>query len=783
MEMLGAARRITLVNALIAGILALFFLITALSFHFLYHAPTIGVKASWDPSTHAWKIDASSHPGIRPGDVLYAIDGLRIGFHEWLNDNIHMKDRAEIFTWFEAKRGLYAALSKSHVTVSLFRNGSPINIRVPVRRAELSFLYRIEALHFICGSGFLVLGLIVIYRRGPDETGLVFFLFCLSFMILFTTNATSMVSESVFEPRYFVPANIANIMCTVACAAFVAHFSLLMPAKAEILVRFPRLVWIYYAVCAVITFGLFLEIMNVLFPALFLGALAIMGFRLYRCKDPIQRQQLKWVLTGFGFGLFPFVLVNGIPMMLGGERLINDTVPGFFLIFVPLFMAFAIQKYRLMDIDSLFDNTLIYGATFGALAIIDLLVLSALSHFSSKQTSPGLAAGVLGLWLAVLVYAPIRNTFRKWIRRLLKREDYNLKEIATRLSTQLISCFEVSDACRITMTVIEETLHPIGGRIWLLPEVGVDREPDDVDRAVARDILDKLEGLQGPALLCTLRPSGLIPEYSGGVVVPFGAAAGRAGCIILKNKVTGRPYSREDLSLLDMIGGQISLAILSISAQKVAIMKDRESREIKEHISQEMHDGIGGILSNSIMMLDLMANELCASPANNQRVRAMRGTLTEGLAEIRTLIQTVESESTSISDLKDAVERKINSLLGAKNIEAIFDVDIENYGLLLPPLAIHNLAKIVQEGITNALKHAHATQIRVSIFQRDGRISVSISDNGTGKNPEPPRHPSYGLRNMERRCKEIGAQLSIDDSPGNGFRIVALLPAPDVKSI
>jgi signal transduction histidine kinase len=749
----------------------------------------MGVKASWNERSHTWVV-VSGPPPFLPGDAIVSIEGLPIGFHEWLADNIYIQSRKELMDWFGAKNRFSAAVAKPSVRAVLGRGGQTIEVRAPVSRTGFSFLGKIEALHWVIGAAFFFVGLVVFWKKGferalfvSQKTGvvsrempIVFFLMSFVMMLLFVTNATSMACESVYAPGYFALMNLINVGSTFFGAALMLHFSLLMPEKRRFLVRFPRLVWVYYILCGLVVGLLSFPVMNVVFPAFFLLGLAAMTVHFFRSRDPIKRQQLKWVLAGFCSGLLPFVLINGIPMILTGQRLVNDTIPGLFLILVPLFTAFAIQKFHLMEIDTLFDNTLVYGATFALLSVVDVAVAGLFSRLlSNKGDAAGPLAGVVSFWLVVISYVPVRNRMRIWVDRLLKREQYDLNEVSTELSGRLILAPDPARALGEAWNVIRRTVHPRGICACLFSEPG----PGYVfhvgwpDAPV--DIADRARSLNGASYLYTLLPDGETAEdYASGVACPLRGQTGPIGCIILKNRISGRPYSRKDLSLLNMVGRQLSLALENIAAKETALAREQESQEVKEHISREMHDGIGGTFSNAIMMLDLMSGDPSAAE-NRNRIGAMRDTLTDGLAETRALIRTMEEKETALSDLKENVEDKVRRLLSGKNVECRFEANIDDYDLEISPLVVHNITKIVQEAVMNALKHSRAGRISVALRETGGELSVVIADDGRGLEHGPRRADRYGLRNIERRCSEMGASLELHSRPGEGFEITVSL--------
>lgn len=764
----------------VIGSVTIFVFLVVLPVYYLYHAPVLGIRTAWDDRAQAWKVESASAPEpFHPGDTLVSIDNRRIGFHEGLTDNIHIQGRQELFAWFAAKEELFTLLQAPQVTVGLLRNGQLIHARATVRTAEFSFLQRIETLHLVVGAVFFFIGLIVFRKKGVEETSVVFFLLCMAMTLTLVTNAASMMSEIVYEPACFKLMNLLNIPNPMAIAAFMLHFSLLMPEKRAFLVRFRGLIWLFYASCALIELSLSIGAMNLIFPILFIASLFALGQGYVRYKNPILRRQLLWVISGFGFGLLPFVLINGIPMIVTGQRLVNDTIPGLFLIFIPLFMAFAIQKHRLMEIESLFDNTLIYAATFGALTVIDLSAVSLFARlFPERDTAQGLVVNIVTLWFIIVAYVPVRNRFRSWIKRLLKREQYDLNDVSMRLSTRLIVASDTPAVFREAMAAIDESLHPRGGCAYLF--AGGEMMPviPEACANLPREWPKAARNLNSAEYLYRLFPAEKIPpDYAAGVLLPIVGPADPTGCIILKDRYPGKTYTGEDLNLLDLIARQTSLALESIVAKEAAAMKEKESREVKEQISREMHDGIGGSFSNAMMILDLMSGELTGPAAASKRIGTMRDTLADGLTETRTLIRTMEGQEAALSDLKENIAGKVQRLLGGKNMAYTFETDIENHDLPLSSLAVHNLTKIAQEAIMNALKHSQALQIGISIHEKGGALLLTISDNGRGIGSDLPSQNRYGLRNMQQRCDEIGASLQFQSQPGKGFKIhVSLSP-------
>jgi signal transduction histidine kinase len=79
-----------------------------------------------------------------------------------------------------------------------------------------------------------------------------------------------------------------------------------------------------------------------------------------------------------------------------------------------------------------------------------------------------------------------------------------------------------------------------------------------------------------------------------------------------------------------------------------------------------------------------------------------------------------------------------------------------------------HLYRIAQEAIQNTLRHAHAERAEIGLERVDGRISMTVRDDGTGIDSDAPEREGMGLRTMHYRAKEIGATLNVERASGGG---------------
>ena len=88
--------------------------------------------------------------------------------------------------------------------------------------------------------------------------------------------------------------------------------------------------------------------------------------------------------------------------------------------------------------------------------------------------------------------------------------------------------------------------------------------------------------------------------------------------------------------------------------------------------------------------------------------------------------------------------------------------------------------RIVQESLTNVIKHAEAEHVEIAVVE-DGQVTVSVRDDGRGFDPSL-RADGFGLLGMRERVSLVGGELRVDSEPGGGTTVTASLPAQHVDS-
>src|SRR5690606_35041630 len=156
-----------------------------------------------------------------------------------------------------------------------------------------------------------------------------------------------------------------------------------------------------------------------------------------------------------------------------------------------------------------------------------------------------------------------------------------------------------------------------------------------------------------------------------------------------------------------------------------------------------------------------------------QKASALLDTAVE---EVREISHNLLSGSIAKFGLATALEELKETISESKDIT----VDLHIYGLddrLNSDAEIH-LYRIVQELVSNILKHAAATEITIQLNRSENGLSVTVEDNGRGFNPDAKNGSGVGLQNVQSRVNALEGTIVWDSAPGRGTTVVINIPHP-----
>jgi signal transduction histidine kinase len=200
----------------------------------------------------------------------------------------------------------------------------------------------------------------------------------------------------------------------------------------------------------------------------------------------------------------------------------------------------------------------------------------------------------------------------------------------------------------------------------------------------------------------------------------------------------------------------------------------RTAAEEQARVARELHDIIGHSVSVMTIQAAAAGDAFDHRPAQvREALRAIESTGREALAELRRLLAGVATEfapSPGLGNLEALVERVRSAGL---------DVELATTGRPgdLPPSVDLSAYRIVQEALTNTLKHAQATKARVDLRRTNGALEIEVVDDGRATVTDA--RGGRGIIGMRERAAMFGGDLSAGPEPGGGFVVRARIPVAE----
>ena len=236
------------------------------------------------------------------------------------------------------------------------------------------------------------------------------------------------------------------------------------------------------------------------------------------------------------------------------------------------------------------------------------------------------------------------------------------------------------------------------------------------------------------------------------------------GVLILGDRTTGDIYSNQDLQIIGTVGQQAALSIANIilveTLRGLAQQMVRSDEEQRKKVARDLHDSV---LQNLFFVKQRLAR------SDPEAASFVDHTITM-------LRQTIKAQRSSFLDrgLILALQDLINHMEQlAEDDTVILWHNYLDEEVRLTDEKATSIYRIVQESLSNVLKHAQADQAVVSARKDNGFLEIQIEDDGIGmanKSQVQMGH-HYGLLGMQERATMIGAEMSIASEPGIGTTV------------
>jgi len=282
-------------------------------------------------------------------------------------------------------------------------------------------------------------------------------------------------------------------------------------------------------------------------------------------------------------------------------------------------------------------------------------------------------------------------------------------------------------------------------------------------------ILDDPEIDQESARLLKMRAAVYVPLVLRGEAI---------GVITAQDKQGADPrFTADDVRLAEVFAQRASVAVdlshrvASDALRRVVAAQEQERRRL----ARELHDETGQALTSILLGLRTV-EEAGGETEMRAAVAEVRALVRSTLQDVRQLAVELRPKALDDFGLAAALERLSESFAEQTGIAVGFESTLP--ADRLAPEIETALYRIVQECLTNIVKHARAGSVSIVLGRKPGAVTAVVEDDGVGFDPAKTREEGLGLIGMRERVALVGGRLTIESRPGAGTTFVAEVPVP-----
>jgi signal transduction histidine kinase len=260
-----------------------------------------------------------------------------------------------------------------------------------------------------------------------------------------------------------------------------------------------------------------------------------------------------------------------------------------------------------------------------------------------------------------------------------------------------------------------------------------------------------------------------------GIYVPLVVGERAIGVVIAMNKLGPDPrFTDDDLRLAEAFAARAAVAVdLSQRVTRDAVRRVVEAQELeRRRLARELHDETGQALTS--ILLRLKALDAPGLPEEVGEVgRAVRELVVSTLHDVRRLAVELRPKALDDFGLVPALERLIEGFREETGLAVHLEARLDG-GRLASDVET-SLYRIVQEALTNVVKHARARHVSILLTRHNGKVTAVIEDDGRGFDPKAA-NGGFGLIGMRERLALVEGRLTIESSQGGGTTLVVDVP-------
>lgn len=255
--------------------------------------------------------------------------------------------------------------------------------------------------------------------------------------------------------------------------------------------------------------------------------------------------------------------------------------------------------------------------------------------------------------------------------------------------------------------------------------------------------------------------------------VPIVSQGEVIGAFYLTDKVGGAEFTEDDQANIGLLASHAAAAI-----EVAGMFEDSRTlalAEERERMARELHDALNQSLFSLSLTARAASRHLSTDPERTaEELNEIALLAKEAMAELRAVVEGLRTPDVDRDGLLPAIRSQAALLSRVHNLDVDVEADEEP---TLDGRVEHEVFRIVQEALTNAVRHAQPARVTVSLVSGDS-LQLTVRDDGLGFDPDEQNYRGrrLGLTSMRERAASIGGTLTITSSPGNGASVHLEVP-------
>lgn len=544
-----------------------------------------------------------------------------------------------------------------------------------------------------------------------------------------------------------------------------------------------------------------------LFFAVVCIASAVILFRAFRAAPSRERRdQIRWVLYGLVAGLGPFMFLYSLPRTFWPSSPLSEEAASGFFVLLPLALAFAILKYRLLDIRVIINRSVVYSLLTTVTVGVYLLSIEGLKTLFAAR--PGAGRGWIPIgsaFIAAMVFAPARSRIQVLVDRAFFRQSYDYRRALLGFTTAAGEAHSAPDLLTLFSGTLDEAL-PVE-KIGAFVPAQADGKPGTAltlgidDEALAAGLAAP-GGREEPLKVDGLRRAGfetVLPLLLG--------EAGPCGAIFVGPKRSGLDFTDEDRELLRALAAELAAALNRVRLQEEVIY-ERASREKLEEIGRLKTEFISSVshelrtpMTSLQSISELLKSGKVADASRRDRLLELMagecgrlGRYLHNVLDFGRIEQDAKRYDIRETDLGPVVAGVVEVVRSAAGEDLELEVRRPD-----GPVPVEADPDAVRQAllnlVDNAVKYsAGRKRVAVRLAATAEGAEIGVSDSGIGiapedrqrifeafyRSPEAVRHDpkgvGLGLKIVKHIMDAHGGSIAVEGGPGRGTTVTLKFP-------